>query len=114
MTYDFIFPDNNTISDWVTIQKQVAKNGLEQQAQQVDPDRTTEHCNYNSEITLLLFLDSMHHKTWSIDRARSLAGTDPTEKRPSELYIIKDSVSSISSFVDLSRLCIADISFKTG
>ena len=78
MTSDFIFPDDDTISDWVTMQKQVAKNVLEQQAQQVDPDRTTEHCNYNSEITLLPSLDSMHHETWSIDRARSLAGTDPT------------------------------------
>ena len=29
ITSDFIFPDNDTISDWVTMQKQVAKNVLE-------------------------------------------------------------------------------------
>ena len=60
------------------MQKQVAKNVLEKQAQQVNPDRTIEYCNYNSEITLLPFLDSIYHETWSIDKARSLAGTDPT------------------------------------
>ena len=78
MTSDCIFPDSDTISDWVTMHKHVAKNVLDQQAQQVDPDQTTEHCNYNSNVTLLPFLDVIQHKTWSIERARSLAEIDLT------------------------------------
>ena len=59
------------------MQKQVIKNVIEQKSQQVDPDLTLEYCNYNFEITLLPFLDVIDHKTWSIDKARSLVRTDP-------------------------------------
>ena len=59
------------------MQKQVTKKVLKQQAQQVDLNQTIEYYNYNSKITLLSFLNSMHHKTWSIDKTRSLARTDP-------------------------------------
>ncbi len=38
----------------------------------------TEHRNYHSEITLLLSLDVLDHETWSIDRARSMVGPDPS------------------------------------
>lgn len=36
------------------------------------------HCNYNSKITLLLSLDVMHHKTWSINRTRRIVKPDPS------------------------------------
>lgn len=44
--------------------------------QQVDQDFGTKHCNYNSEITLLPFLNIMNYKTWSINKARSIVGPD--------------------------------------
>ena len=62
MTSDLIFSDNDIISGWVTMQKQVAKNIMEQKSQQVNPDLTTEHCKYNSVITLLPSLDVMDQK----------------------------------------------------
>ncbi len=76
MTSDFVFIDDDTISDWATMQKQAVKNVMEQQSQQVDQDLVTEHRNYNSEITLLPSLDVIDHETWSIDRARSIVGLD--------------------------------------
>lgn len=78
MTSGLIFPDNDTISDWVNMQKQVAKNVMEEKSQQADPDLTTECCNYNSKIYLFSSLDIMDHEIWSIDRARSLVGTVST------------------------------------
>ncbi len=78
MTSDFIFTDNDIISDWATMQKQAVKNMMEQQSQQVNQGLVTEHRNYNSEITLLPSLDVMDHETWSIDRARSIVGPDPS------------------------------------
>ncbi len=77
MTSDFVFTDDDTISNWAIIQKQAVKNMIEQQLQQVDQDSVTEHRNYNSEITLLPSLDVMDHKTWSIDRDRSIVRPDP-------------------------------------
>ncbi len=78
MTSDFVFTNDDTISDWAIMKKQAVKNVIEQQLQQVDQDLVTEYCNYNSEITLLPFLDVMDHEIWSIDRNRSIVGLDPS------------------------------------
>ncbi len=72
ITSDFVFTDDDTISNWATMQKQAVKNVMEQQLQQVEQDLGTEHCNFNSEITLLPSLDIMDHKIWSINRVTSI------------------------------------------
>lgn len=76
MNSDFIFPNNDTISDQITIQKEVAKNVMKQKSQQVDLNLIIEYCNYSSKITLLLSLDIMDHKTQSIHKTKSLVGID--------------------------------------
>lgn len=38
----------------------------------------TEYYNYNSKITLLPSLDIIDYEAWSIDKAKSLVGTNPT------------------------------------
>ncbi len=61
---------------------------MEQQLQQVDQDLGTEHRNYNSEITLLPSLDVMDHETWSIDRARSIVGPDPSSNDVVDIVLV--------------------------
>lgn len=43
------------------MQKQAVINVMEWQFQQVNPDLGTEHCNYNSKITLLPSLNVMDY-----------------------------------------------------
>ncbi len=93
MTSDFVFTDDDTISNWATMQKQAIKNVMKQQSQQVDQELVTEHCNYNSEITLLPSLDVMDQETWSIDRARSIVGPDPSNN---------DVVDIVSAYLPLN------------
>lgn len=62
MTSKFVFTNNNTIFNWITIQKQVAKNVIEQQLHQITLDLGIEYPNFNSEITLLPSLDIIDHK----------------------------------------------------
>lgn len=70
------------------MQKQAAKNVMKQQLQQVDPDLYDEYYNYNFKITLLPSLDVIDHKIWSINRAKSLAGPDPTSNNVVDIISI--------------------------
>ena len=60
---------------------------IKQQSQQVDQDLYIEHCNYNFKITLFLFLDLMDHKTWHINRARSIIGPDPSSNNVVDMVL---------------------------